>query len=140
MTLAPTEIYGRSDEEQSGLRIWRRKTEEPPGGVCLVYSLSAIVIGFAVFLILLMFLRVSEPATEIVSISIRGLLFNSSSSNPYLNATLVSEISIRNSNSGYFEFKNSTFSVMYDSKVGGETMIDGSRVDARESYNNRDCC
>ncbi|ESQ28960.1 hypothetical protein EUTSA_v10023687mg [Eutrema salsugineum] len=133
-TLAPTEIYGRSDEEQNGPRIWRKKTEEPPGN-CIVYSLTIFVIVFAVCLILsLIFLRISKPEIEIVSISTRDLRFGGNSSNPYFNATLVSDISIRNSNFGAFEFGDSSLRVVYaDHGVVGETTIGGRRVEAHKT-------
>ncbi|KAG2277442.1 hypothetical protein Bca52824_059997 [Brassica carinata] len=135
MTLAPTEIYGRSDEEQqNGPKIWRRKTEEPPGN-CLVYSLTIIVIVFAVCLILsLIFLRISKPEIETVSISTRDLLFSGNSTNPYFNATLVSDISIRNSNFGAFEFEDTSLRIVYaDHGVVGETTIGGRRVEAHKT-------
>ncbi|CAH8384350.1 unnamed protein product [Eruca vesicaria subsp. sativa] len=135
ITLAPTEIYGRSDEEQqNGPKIWRRKTEEPPGN-CIVYSLTIIVIVFAVCLILsLIFLRISKPEIETVSISTRDLLFSGNSTNPYFNVTLVSDISIRNSNFGAFEFGDSSLRVVYaDHGVVGEATIGGRRVEAHKT-------
>ncbi|CAH2048281.1 unnamed protein product [Thlaspi arvense] len=134
MTLAPTEIYGRSDEEQNGPKIWRRKTEETPGN-CIVYSLTIIVIVFAVCLVLsLIFLRISKPEIEIVSISTRDLRFDGNSTNPYFNATLVSDISIRNSNFGAFEFGDSSLRVVYaDHGVVGETTVEGRRVEAHKT-------
>ncbi|KAL1213921.1 Late embryogenesis abundant protein [Cardamine amara subsp. amara] len=134
MTLAPTEIYGRSDEEHNEPRIWRRKTEQLPGN-CLVYSLTIIVIVFAVCLILsLIFLRISKPEIEIRSVSTTDLRFGSNSTNSYFNATLVSDISIRNSNFGAFEFGNTLLRVVYaDHGVVGETMIDGRRVEAHKT-------
>ncbi|CAE5962229.1 unnamed protein product [Arabidopsis arenosa] len=134
ITLAPTTIYGRSDEEQSGPRTWRRKTEEPPGK-CLVYSLTIIVIIFALCLILSsIFLRISKPEIETRSISTRDLRFGGNSTNPYFNVTLVSDISIRNSNFGAFEFEDSSLRVVYaDHGVVGETKIEGRRVEAHKT-------
>uniref|UniRef100_A0A1J3K172 Uncharacterized protein n=1 Tax=Noccaea caerulescens TaxID=107243 RepID=A0A1J3K172_NOCCA len=133
-SLAPTEIYGRSDEEQNGPRIWRRKTENPPGN-CIVYSLTIFVIVFAVCLILsLIFLRVSTPEIEIISVSTRDLLFGGNSTSPYFNATLAMDISIRNSNFGAFEFGDSSVRVVYEGReVVGETTIGGRRVDAHKT-------
>ncbi|EOA33268.1 hypothetical protein CARUB_v10022353mg [Capsella rubella] len=135
ITLAPTEIYGRSDEEQNNEpRIWRRKTEEPPGK-CLVYSLTIIVIVFAVCLILSsIFLRISKPEIETRSVSTRDLRSGGNSTNPYFNATLVSDISIRNSNFGAFEFEDSSLRVVYaDHGVVGEATIPGRRVEAHKT-------
>ncbi|CAN8245417.1 unnamed protein product [Cochlearia groenlandica] len=138
-TLAPTEIYGRSDEEQqqqNGPRIWRKKTEENPGN-CLVYSLTIIVIVFAVSLILsLIFLRISKPDIETVSISTSNLRFgnNNNSSNSYFNATLVSDITIRNSNFGAFEYGESSLRIVYaEQGVVGESVIGEGRVEAHKT-------
>ncbi|XP_010418450.1 PREDICTED: late embryogenesis abundant protein At1g64065-like [Camelina sativa] len=134
ITLAPTEIYGRSDEEQNEPRIWRRKTEEPPGK-CLIYTLTIIVIIFAVFLILSsIFLRISTPEIETTSVSTRDLRFGGNSTNPYFNATLVSDITIRNSNFGAFEFEDGSLRVVYaDHGVVGVTTIEGRRVEAHKT-------
>ncbi|KFK40473.1 hypothetical protein AALP_AA2G000400 [Arabis alpina] len=135
INLAPSEIYGRSDEEH-GPRIWSKKTEKSPGN-CLVYTLTIIVIVFAVSLILsLIFLRVSIPEIETNQISTTDLRYSSNSSNSssYFNATLVSEISIRNSNFGDFEFGNSSLRFVYgDHGVVGETEIGGGRVGAHKT-------
>ncbi|XP_010534001.1 PREDICTED: late embryogenesis abundant protein At1g64065 [Tarenaya hassleriana] len=131
VNLAPVGIYGRSDEEISR-EIFRKSEEEP--GKCLVYVLATVVISFGVFLILAqIFLRITSPKVELLSVSVRNLRLGNSS-NPYLNATLVKEIAIKNPNFGDLEYVSSTGSVVYENiAIFGQIKIDGGRVEARKT-------
>ncbi|XP_010545356.1 PREDICTED: late embryogenesis abundant protein At1g64065-like [Tarenaya hassleriana] len=131
VNLAPTGIYGRSDE-QFGWKNHRKSQEEP--SKCLVYILATIVIVVGGCLILAQIIfRITTPKVELLSITVRNLRLGNSSS-PFFNATLVNEIAIKNPNFGGFEFENSTGSVAYKNiGIVGEMKIVGGRVDARKT-------
>ncbi|XP_021289335.1 late embryogenesis abundant protein At1g64065-like [Herrania umbratica] len=128
--LAPVEYYPRSDMEVGGIKPAASQREEK-SSKCLVYVLLGMVIQGAVLLIFAsIVLRARTPDVEIVSVTVRNLKYGNSSA-PSFNLTLVTEITVENSNFGDFRFENTTGTVWCGSVVVGEMKIPTGRAQAR---------
>ncbi|XVF10505.1 hypothetical protein REPUB_Repub07fG0188800 [Reevesia pubescens] len=124
--LAPVQDYPRSDMEFGGI-----KRREEKSSKCLVYVLAIMVIQGTVLLIFAsIVLRARTPDFEIGSVSVSNLKYGKSSA-PSFNFTLVTEVTVENSNFGDFRFENTTGSVWFGSVVVGEMKIPMGRAQAR---------
>ncbi|XWS48870.1 hypothetical protein CRYUN_Cryun13aG0113600 [Craigia yunnanensis] len=128
--LAPVEDYPRSDMEFGGIKPKAVRREEK-SGKCLVYFLAIMVIQGAVLLIIVsIFLHARTPEFEIRSVTVRNIKYGNSSA-PSFNFTLVTEVTVENTNFGDFRFENTTGSVWCGSIVVGEMNIPTGRAQAR---------
>ncbi|XWS61703.1 hypothetical protein CRYUN_Cryun07bG0148700 [Craigia yunnanensis] len=130
--LAPVQDYPRSDMEYGGIKPKALRREEK-SSKCLVYVLAIMVIQGAVLLIFAsIFLRVRTPEFKIGSVTVRNLKYGNSSA-PSFNFTLVTEVTVENTNFGDFRFGNNTGSVSWGSIVVGEMKMPTGRAQARSA-------
>ncbi|GMJ00306.1 hypothetical protein HRI_003699800 [Hibiscus trionum] len=126
--LAPVQDYPRSDMEFGGIK----PRPQEKNSKCLVYVLAIMVIQGAVLLIFgTIFLRARTPGFEFGSVGVRNLKYRTNSSSPTFNFTLVTAISIENTNFGEFRFDNTTGTVWCGSVVVGEFKMPTGRAQAR---------
>lgn len=141
--LAPVEEYPRSDvnvEFGGRFNSFKPKALRQPeekSSKFLVYVLAIMVIVGSVFLIFSsIFLRVINPDIEMGSVTVRNLRYSTAatnSSSPSFSFTLITEITVENSNFGDFRFENTTGSVWFGPVVVGEMRIPTGRAQARET-------
>ncbi|XVF13051.1 hypothetical protein REPUB_Repub08aG0174400 [Reevesia pubescens] len=130
--LAPVQDYPRSDMEFGGIKPQALRRQQEKNSKCLVYILAIMVIQGAVLLIFAsIVLRARTPDFEIGSVTFRNLKYGGNSSLPSFNFTLVTEITVENSNFGDFRFENTTGSVWCGSVAVGEMKIPTGRAQAR---------
>ena len=130
--LAPERIHPRSDVESAGKFSVKPKPKNHPekSSKFLVYFLALIVISSAVLLIFSsIVLRATTPKVKLRSVTVKTLLHGNST----LNATLITELTIRNRNFGSFRFRNATGLVFYGTVTVGEMKIREGRVRARDT-------
>ncbi|XP_022733169.1 late embryogenesis abundant protein At1g64065-like [Durio zibethinus] len=128
--LAPVQQYSRSDMEFGGIKPKALPREEK-SSKCLVYVLAIMVIQGAVLLIFAsVVLRARTPDFEIRSVTVRTLKFGNSPA-PSFNFTLLTEVTVGNTNFGDFRFENTTGSVSCGSIVVGDVKIPTGRAQAR---------
>ncbi|TYI89956.1 hypothetical protein E1A91_D03G089400v1 [Gossypium mustelinum] len=120
-SLAPIEDHPRSDMEFGGIKPKAFQRDEK-SSKCLVY-----ILVFASY-----FLRARTPGFEIGSVEVRNLKYGNSSA-PSFNFTLVTQVTVENTNFGDFRFDNSTGSVWCGSEVVGLMKIPKGRAQARAS-------
>ncbi|KAK3227917.1 hypothetical protein Dsin_007779 [Dipteronia sinensis] len=130
--LAPARIYPRSDVASAGkfAVIPKPKNHPEKSSKFLVYFLALIVISGAALLIFSsVVLRTTTPRIKLRSVAIKTLMHGNST----FNATLITELTIRNRNFGSFRFRNSTGWVFYGTVTVGEMKIREGRVRARNT-------
>ncbi|XP_030530254.1 late embryogenesis abundant protein At1g64065-like [Rhodamnia argentea] len=137
--IAPAGTHLRSDDvELASFAKPPPRRNQRRSSKCFVYALALIVIlcaaslGFA-----LTVLRVKTPELRLRHVDVRTLSYSTTattaSSSASLNATLVGEAVLRNTNFGRFEFLNGTaVSVIYGGTALGGGKISGGRARARE--------
>ncbi|KAK8658074.1 hypothetical protein V6N13_036286 [Hibiscus sabdariffa] len=129
--LAPVQDYPRSDMELGGIKPKALRPEEK-SSKCLVYVLAIMVIQGTVLLIFgTIFLRATTPGFEFGSVRVQNLKYRTNSSSPWFNFTLVTSISIENTNFGDFRFDNTTGTVWCGPVVVGEFKVPTGRAQAR---------
>ncbi|KAK1586233.1 hypothetical protein Q3G72_000415 [Acer saccharum] len=130
--LAPAIIHPRSDVESAGKFAIKPKPKNHPekSSKFLVYFLASIVISGTVLLIFSsIVLRATTPRVKLRSVAVKTLLQGNST----FNATLITELTIRNRNFGSFRFRNGTGQVFYETVTVGEMKIREGRVRARDT-------
>ncbi|KAL7183116.1 hypothetical protein ACSBR1_041738 [Camellia fascicularis] len=115
--LAPSRIYGRSDEQLSPVRPLPHKTTSK----CFVYTLIFIVFLSTVTLISsLTIFQIKPPKVKLSSATIHHLTYLTARSSASFNATIIAELTVKNNNFGQFEFKRCNVDVLYqDVVIGG---------------------
>ncbi|TYG76281.1 hypothetical protein ES288_D03G102700v1 [Gossypium darwinii] len=133
-SLAPIEDHPRSDMEFGGIKPKAFQRDEK-SSKCLVYILVIMVIQGSILLVFASyFLRARTPGFEIGSVEVRNLKYGNSSA-PSFNFTLVTQVTVENTNFGDFRFDNSTGSVWCGSEVVGLMKIPKGRAQARATSN-----
>ncbi|KAK4843286.1 hypothetical protein QYF36_006397 [Acer negundo] len=130
--LAPATIHPRSDVESAGKFAVKPKPKNHPekSSKFLVYFLASIVISGAILLIFSsIVLPATTPRVKLRSVAVKTLLHGNST----FNATLITELMIRNRNFGSFRFRNGTGQVFYGTVTVGEMKIREGRVRARDT-------
>ncbi|KAI3407388.1 LEA_2 domain-containing protein [Psidium guajava] len=136
--IRPAGTHLRSDDaELASFAKPPPRRNQRPSSKCFVYALALIVILCAAFLgFALAVLRVKTPELRLRRVDVRTLSYSTAattSSSASLNATLVGEAVLRNTNFGRFEFLNGTVvSVIYGGTALGGGKISGGRARARE--------
>lgn len=135
--LAPARFYGRSDEEfaPETRRIASPSPTQHGTSKCCVYILLWVVVQAAIALIVaLVVFRVETPRLRLGDVAVKSLRYVSSPA-PSVNATLVANVTIRNTNFGPYGFENGTsISVLYaDRPVGEGIPIEAGRAKARHT-------
>jgi len=134
LPFAPSKMYPRSDEEIATFKALKKERS----GKCFVYVFSAIVIlSIVVLAFAMIVLRFKISDVKLRSVTVKNLKYEgrgTAGQSPSFNATLVAEVTIKNTNFGRFKFDNSTLSVLYGGmNVGNRSIIHG-RVKARETH------
>lgn len=134
LPFAPNKIHQRSDEEIATFKALRKERS----GKCFVYVFAGIVILCLLTLVFaLIVLRFRFPDVNLSSVAVKNLRLSNvgtaSSSNSSFSATLVAEVTIKNTNFGRFNFENSTMSVLYGGMNVGDIRIGRWSVKARET-------
>ncbi|KAB2093734.1 hypothetical protein ERO13_A02G104700v2 [Gossypium hirsutum] len=112
-SLEPIEDYPRSDMVFG----WIKPKQDKKSSKCLVYILVIMVIQGSILLVLAnIFLRARTPDFEIGSVKVRNLKYGNSSV-PSFNFTLVTQVTVENTNFGEFRFDKSTGTVWCGSEV-----------------------
>ncbi|KAG4211441.1 hypothetical protein ERO13_A02G104600v2 [Gossypium hirsutum] len=128
----PIRDHPRSDMEFGGIKPKAFQRDEK-SSKCLVYILVIMVIQGSILLVFASyFLRARTPGFEIGSVEVRNLKYGNSSA-PSFNFTLVTQVTVENTNFGDFRFDNSTGSVWCGSEVVGLMKIPKGRAQARAS-------
>ncbi|KAG6636689.1 late embryogenesis abundant protein At1g64065-like [Carya illinoinensis] len=131
----PSKLYPKSDEEIATFKEMKKERS----GKCFFYVFAGIVIQCVFILVFaLITLRSRIPDVKVRSITVKNLRYNngtsSASISPSFNATLVAEVTIKNTNFGRFKFENTTMSVLYGGmNVVGDTKIGRGSVKARDT-------
>ncbi|KAG6688485.1 hypothetical protein I3842_11G127100 [Carya illinoinensis] len=131
----PSKLYPKSDEEIATFKEMKKERS----GKCFFYVFAGIVIQCVFILVFaLITLRSRIPDVKVRSIAVKNLRYNngtsSASISPSFNATLVAEVTIKNTNFGRFKFENTTMSVLYGGmNVVGDTKIGHGSVKARDT-------
>ncbi|KAG7956472.1 hypothetical protein I3843_11G125400 [Carya illinoinensis] len=131
----PSKLYPKSDEEIATFKEMKKERS----GKCFFYVFAGIVIQCVFILVFaLITLRSRIPDVKVRSITVKNLRYNngtsSASISPSFNATLVAEVTIKNTNFGRFKFENTTMSVHYGGmNVVGYTKIGHGSVKARDT-------
>ncbi|XP_040987805.1 late embryogenesis abundant protein At1g64065-like [Juglans microcarpa x Juglans regia] len=131
----PSKLYPKSDEEIATFKAMKKERS----GKCFVYVFAGIVIQCVFILVFaLVTLRSRIPDAKISSIMVKNLGYNNATSSasisPSFNATLVAEVTIKNTNFGRFKFENTTMSVLYGGIQNvGDTKIGHGSVKARDT-------
>ncbi|KAL4385842.1 hypothetical protein GQ457_15G009100 [Hibiscus cannabinus] len=127
--LAPVQDYPRSDMELGGIKPKALRPEEK-SSKCLVYVLAIMLIQGTLLLVFgTIFLRATTPGFEFGSVRVQNLKYRSTNSSS--NFTLVTSISIENTNFGDFRFDNTTGTVWCGPVVVGEFKVPTGRAQAR---------
>ncbi|OWM72096.1 hypothetical protein CDL15_Pgr017979 [Punica granatum] len=134
--LAPVKTYHRSDQEfapsESRSSPWSR---EHRTSKCCVYILLWAVISAAIALVFaLVVFRVETPDFRLSDVTIKNLHY-ATSPVPSLNATLIANVTVKNTNFGRYKFENGTsVSVLYAGHpVGDRIVINAGRARARDT-------
>lgn len=126
-SVAPIEDYPRSDMVFG----WIKPKKDKKSSKCLVYVLAIMVIqGFILLVLANIFLRARTPDFEIGSVKVRNLKYGNSSA-PSFNFTLVTQVTVENTNFGEFRFDKSTGTVWCGSEVVGLMKIPKGIAQAR---------
>ncbi|CAL9030261.1 unnamed protein product, partial [Prunus brigantina] len=125
--LAPSRLHRRSDEENPTFKAIRRERSNK----CFVYVFAAIVLQSVFILVFaLVVLRVKSPGFNLSSVAVKSLKHTTSPTSS-LNATLVTELAIKNKNFGEYKFEGSSASLWYGGFKVGEAKIGKGSVKAR---------
>ncbi|KAA3457074.1 late embryogenesis abundant protein isoform X1 [Gossypium australe] len=126
-SLEPIDDYPRSDMVFG----WIEPKQDKKSSKCLVYILAIMVIqGFILLVLANIFLRARTPDFEIGSVKVRNLKYGNSSA-PSFNFTLVTQVTVENTNFGEFRFDKSTGTVWCGSEVVGLMKIPKGIAQAR---------
>ncbi|MBA0794352.1 hypothetical protein Gohar_018688 [Gossypium harknessii] len=126
-SLEPIEDCPRSDM----MFGWIEPKQDKNSSKCLVYILAIMVIQGSILLVLAnIFLRARTPDFEIGSVKVRNLKYGNSSA-PSFNFTLVTQVTVENTNFGEFRFDKSTGTVWCGSEVVGLMKIPKGIAQAR---------
>ncbi|PQM36622.1 late embryogenesis abundant protein [Prunus yedoensis var. nudiflora] len=124
--LAPSRLFRRSDEENPTFKAIRRERSNK----CFVYVFAAIVLQSILILVFaLVVLRVKSPGFNLSSVAVKNLKHTTSPTS--LNATLATELVIKNKNFGEYKFEGSSASLWYGGFKVGEAKIGNGSVKAR---------
>ncbi|GAV85086.1 LEA_2 domain-containing protein [Cephalotus follicularis] len=131
LALAPAQTYQRSDEEYATIKP--KVVRKERCNKCFVYFLAFFVLLCAIVLVLaLIVMHPRNPGIKLSSVTVKNLE-HGNGTQPYLNVTLVAEVTIKNTNFGEFRYVDTNGSVLYGVMEIGNMKFRQGSVKARET-------